>query len=162
MTTPTDFRPRVLVTKIGLDGHDGTGSDVSYARQCIAQHAQQIRERVRVVRIAGQVPLPLRDHLLVERVLLDLPVVTAGGEHGDERSCGQDPGGDQTEASHPPPIIAADPGRARRDYVRIRASSAPRFLRRISIQKSRIARAWVRAIARNRTPSPDARRSSVR
>ena len=22
MTTPTDFRPRVLVTKIGLDGHD--------------------------------------------------------------------------------------------------------------------------------------------
>ena len=31
---------------IGLDGHDGTGSDVSYARQCIAHHAQQIRERV--------------------------------------------------------------------------------------------------------------------
>jgi cell division GTPase FtsZ len=31
---------------IGLDGHDGTGSDVSYARQCIAQRAAQIRERV--------------------------------------------------------------------------------------------------------------------
>ena len=31
---------------IGLDGHDGTGSDVGYARQCIAAHAAQIRERV--------------------------------------------------------------------------------------------------------------------
>jgi cell division GTPase FtsZ len=31
---------------IGLDGHDGAGSDVNYARQCIAQNAGRIRERV--------------------------------------------------------------------------------------------------------------------
>jgi cell division GTPase FtsZ len=31
---------------IGLDGHDGAGSDVNYARQCIAQNATKIRERV--------------------------------------------------------------------------------------------------------------------
>jgi cell division GTPase FtsZ len=31
---------------IGVDGHDGTGSDVNYARQCIAHNAAQIRERV--------------------------------------------------------------------------------------------------------------------
>lgn len=31
---------------IGLDGHDGAGSDVSYARQCIVTNAAKIRERV--------------------------------------------------------------------------------------------------------------------
>jgi cell division GTPase FtsZ len=31
---------------IGVDGHDGAGSDVSYGRQCIAAHAGKIRERV--------------------------------------------------------------------------------------------------------------------
>jgi len=38
--------PDELRVYIGLDGHDGTGSDVNYARQCIAQNAAQIRERV--------------------------------------------------------------------------------------------------------------------
>jgi len=31
---------------IGVDGHDGAGSDVGYGRQCIVQHAATIRERV--------------------------------------------------------------------------------------------------------------------
>ena len=31
---------------IGVDGHDGAGSDVSYGRQCITSHAVKIRERV--------------------------------------------------------------------------------------------------------------------
>jgi cell division GTPase FtsZ len=31
---------------IGVDGHDGAGSDVNYGRQCISAHAQKIRERV--------------------------------------------------------------------------------------------------------------------
>jgi cell division protein FtsZ len=38
--------PDELRVYIGLDGHDGTGSDVNYARQCIAQNAAQIRERI--------------------------------------------------------------------------------------------------------------------
>jgi cell division GTPase FtsZ len=31
---------------IGVDGHDGAGSDVGYARSCITTHAGKIRERV--------------------------------------------------------------------------------------------------------------------
>jgi cell division GTPase FtsZ len=31
---------------IGVDGHDGAGSDVSYGRRCITEHAATIRERV--------------------------------------------------------------------------------------------------------------------
>lgn len=31
---------------IGVDGHDGAGSDVNYGRQCISTNAAQIRERV--------------------------------------------------------------------------------------------------------------------
>jgi cell division GTPase FtsZ len=31
---------------IGVDGHDGAGSDASYGRQCITAHAAKIRERV--------------------------------------------------------------------------------------------------------------------
>jgi cell division GTPase FtsZ len=31
---------------IGVDGHDGAGSDVGYARQCVNTHAAKIRERV--------------------------------------------------------------------------------------------------------------------
>jgi cell division GTPase FtsZ len=31
---------------VGIDGHDGAGSDVNYGRQCIAAHAGKIRERV--------------------------------------------------------------------------------------------------------------------
>jgi len=38
--------PDELRVYIGLDGHDGTGNDVNYARQCIAHNAAQIRERV--------------------------------------------------------------------------------------------------------------------
>jgi cell division GTPase FtsZ len=31
---------------VGVDGHDGAGSDVNYGRQCISAHAGKIRERV--------------------------------------------------------------------------------------------------------------------
>jgi cell division GTPase FtsZ len=31
---------------IGIDGHDGAGSDVGYGRECITAHATKIRERV--------------------------------------------------------------------------------------------------------------------
>ena len=31
---------------IGVDGHDGAGSDASYGRQCITVNAAKIRERV--------------------------------------------------------------------------------------------------------------------
>jgi cell division GTPase FtsZ len=31
---------------IGVDGHDGAGSDVSYGRQCVTTHAVKIREKV--------------------------------------------------------------------------------------------------------------------
>jgi cell division GTPase FtsZ len=31
---------------IGVDGHDGAGSDVNYGRKCISEHAATIRERV--------------------------------------------------------------------------------------------------------------------
>lgn len=31
---------------IGIDGHDGAGSDVSYGRECVTAHASKIRERV--------------------------------------------------------------------------------------------------------------------
>jgi cell division protein FtsZ len=31
---------------IGLEGHDGAGSDVSYGRECVTEHAGTIRERV--------------------------------------------------------------------------------------------------------------------
>lgn len=38
--------PEAQRVYIGLDGHDGAGSDVNYARQCIAQNAETIRQRV--------------------------------------------------------------------------------------------------------------------
>jgi cell division GTPase FtsZ len=31
---------------IGIDGHDGAGSDVGYGRECITAHASKIRERI--------------------------------------------------------------------------------------------------------------------
>jgi hypothetical protein len=31
---------------IGIDGHDGAGSDASYGRECVRAHASEIRDRV--------------------------------------------------------------------------------------------------------------------
>src|SRR5690606_5455014 len=125
---------------------------------------QELRERTGVVRILGEDGLVPGDDAAIERVALDAPVP---GLCGGDRDRGQAQGTreEQSKAPHPRRIIAARsvrcPSRARR-YARIRARSEPRCLRRRSMQKSRIMRAWLRAIARKRTPSPAAMRSSLR
>jgi cell division GTPase FtsZ len=42
---------------IGIDGHDGAGSDASYGRECVSAHAQLIRERVAALAIDADIVL---------------------------------------------------------------------------------------------------------
>ncbi len=45
-STTTPSLPEEQRMYIGIDGHDGAGSDVGYGRECITVHAGKIRERI--------------------------------------------------------------------------------------------------------------------
>lgn len=42
---------------IGVDGHDGAGSDASYGRECVGAHAKMIRERVSELAVGADIVL---------------------------------------------------------------------------------------------------------
>ena len=122
-------------------------------------HLEQLRERRRVVRVLREDRLVASDHRLVERVALtpqsagcacatDERRASAAAQRAQDSRGGASCLPDHSRCVRP---CASD-----RRYARIRASIEPRFLRRISMQKSRTMRAWLFAIATKRTPRPDA------
>jgi cell division GTPase FtsZ len=49
--------PEAQRINIGVDGHDGAGSDASYGRECVRAHAHVIRERVSELAIGADIVL---------------------------------------------------------------------------------------------------------
>lgn len=49
--------PEEQRVNIGVDGHDGAGSDASYGRECVSAHAKTIRERVSELAVGADIVL---------------------------------------------------------------------------------------------------------